>query len=288
MSNKSQLWTVLTMLEWATGYFESKEIPDPRLSIEWILADALDIKRLDLYLQFDRPLSQDELNTIRPLVKRRADFEPLQYITGSAQFFNSTIKVNRDVLIPRIETEQLVDLLLSDFKSKKNDPVRLLDIGTGSGCIPIAIKKENPEWYCHGLDISDKAIEMAKSNAELNGADVNFFTGDLNHLNSTEQLNDLSFDIIISNPPYIKPEEKSEMNSQVLNFEPELALFHNNPMQIYKNIIQYSAKLGASLYLECNDKTAGEVEQIAARFYGETSLLKDLDGNYRFVTAKTV
>ncbi len=180
MSNKSQLWTVLAMLEWATGYFESKEIPDPRLSIEWILADILGIKRLDLYLQFDRPLSQDELNAIRPLVKRRSEFEPLQYITGSAQFLNATIGVNRDVLIPRIETEQLVDLLLSDFEAKKNQPIHLLDIGTGSGCIPIAIKKEFPDWHCYGLDLSKNALDVASSNAELNQTEVSFFRADLN------------------------------------------------------------------------------------------------------------
>ena len=287
MSNKSQLWTVLAMLEWATGYFESKEIPDPRLSIEWILADILGIKRLDLYLQFDRPLSQDELNAIRPLVKRRAEFEPLQYITGSAQFLNATIGVNRDVLIPRIETEQLVDLLLSDFEAKKNQPIHLLDIGTGSGCIPIAIKKEFPDWNCYGLDLSKNALDVASSNAELNQTEVSFFRADLNQLDKSADLKEIQFDIIISNPPYIKPEEKSEMNPQVLNYEPELALFTNDPLQVYENIIQFSATLQASLYLECNDKTAVEVQQIAARYYEQISLLKDLDGNDRFLTAKT-
>ena len=287
MSNKSQLWTVLAMLEWATGYFESKEIPDPRLSIEWILADILGIKRLDLYLQFDRPLSQDELNAIRPLVKRRAEFEPLQYITGSAQFLNATIGVNRDVLIPRIETEQLVDLLLSDFEAKKNQPIHLLDIGTGSGCIPIAIKKEFPDWNCYGLDLSKNALDVASLNAELNQTEVSFFRADLNQLDKSADLKEIQFDIIISNPPYIKPEEKSEMNPQVLNYEPELALFTNDPLQVYENIIQFSATLQASLYLECNDKTAVEVQQIAARYYEQISLLKDLDGNDRFLTAKT-
>ena len=279
------MWTVLTMIEWATDYFSSINIPDPRLSIEWILAEALGIKRLDLYLQFDRPLSQDELNTIRPLVKRRANFEPLQYISGSTQFFNTKILVNRDVLIPRIETEQLVDLLLSDFTDQKNQSLNLLDIGTGSGCIPIAIKSMYPEWNCFGLDISEKAIELAKKNAAENNVDVHFFVADINSLEHSEQLKVQKFDIVISNPPYIKPEEKSEINPQVLNYEPEIALFHTDPLRIYSQIIEFAAKKEASLYLECNDKTAGEVRQIAARYYLKSSLQKDLDKNNRFVAA---
>ncbi|TVR15803.1 MAG: peptide chain release factor N(5)-glutamine methyltransferase [Balneolaceae bacterium] len=281
------VWTVLSLLEWATSYFASKNIPDPRLSIEWILAEALHCKRLDLYLQFDRPLSGDELNAIRPMVKRRAEFEPLQYITGSAQFFNTEINVTRDVLIPRIETEQLVDLILSDFADKKNQPVRLLDIGTGSGCIPIAINKEFPEWHCFGLDVSQPAIDLAKHNAELNRVGVTFFSADLLYLDQSTELKEMDFDVIVSNPPYIKPEEKVEMNAQVLNYEPELALFHNNPLQIYECIIEYASKMNASLYLECNDKTAADVKKVAAAFYNQTTLIKDLDGNSRFVVAKT-
>ncbi len=275
------------MLEWATGYFDSRSIPDPRLSIEWILAETLGCKRLDLYLQFDRPLSSDELDAIRPMVKRRAAFEPLQYITGSVQFFNSEIKVTRDVLIPRIETEQLVDIILSDFATKKDQPLRMLDIGTGSGCIPIAISKEFSAWNCFGLDVSQPAIGLAKSNAELNSVDVSFFIADLNHLDQSDQLKEMKFDLIVSNPPYIKPEEKSELNAQVLNYEPELALFHDNPLQIYERIIEYASDMNAPLYLECNDKTAADVAKIAATFYNQTVLIKDLDGNNRFVVAKT-
>src|SRR5690554_8055792 len=103
MSDTGQIWTVLSMINWASTYFKEKNVPDPRLSIEWILAEALNVKRLDLYLQHDRPLSSQELDNIRPLVKRRAAAEPLQYITGFADFLNVTIRVSPDVLIPRIE-----------------------------------------------------------------------------------------------------------------------------------------------------------------------------------------
>lgn len=273
------------MLEWATEYFEKKKVPDPRLSIEWILAEALQCKRLDLYLQFDRPLSSEELKTIRPLVRRRAASEPLQYITGSARFMNTTISVNSHVLIPRIETEQLVDLLLGHFKEKKNEPLNLLDAGTGSGCIPIAIKKENPNWYCAGFDISRKAVETAQKNARMNETEVDFFRADIFEIDRLPSKVKTSWDIIVSNPPYITESEKKEMHKQVTEYEPHSALFHAEPLKLYSEIIEFAASQNASLYLECNDKTAAGVLQIANRFFREAELFKDLDKNDRFVVA---
>lgn len=285
MSGSERVWTVLSMLEWATNYFEEKEVPDPRLSIEWIVAEALDCKRLDLYLQFERPLSSKELNKIRPLVKRRAAYEPLQYITGTAQFMDATISVNKNVLIPRIETEQLVDLLLEHFQDQKEEELNLLDIGTGSGCIPIAIKKKNPAWYCAGLDISEKAVDQAKINAEINETSVNFFQADILKLDQLPDGYQKSWDVIISNPPYITEGEKSEMHRQVTEHEPSLALFHEKPLTLYSSIINFAASQKADLYLECNDKTAEDVHQLAAKYFPEARLFKDLDGNPRFVVS---
>ncbi len=137
-------WNVLSMINWGTGYFEKKGIPSPRLSIEWILADILSLKRLNLYIQFERPLSKDELKRIREYVKRRARHEPLQYIIGYTEFMNAKINVNPDVLIPRPETEQLTELILEEHPG--NTGLNVLDIGTGSGCIAIALKMEHPDW----------------------------------------------------------------------------------------------------------------------------------------------
>ncbi len=280
MSKSGRVWTVLAMLEWATSYFTKKKVPDPRLSIEWILAETLGIKRLDLYLQFDRPLSSAELDKIRPLVKRRAAHEPLQYITGTAEFMNTTIRVTPDVLIPRIETEQLADLLLERTGHLEKEPLRLIDIGTGSGCLPIAIKKNRPGWYCAGIDISDKALKLAEENASLNEVDVHFFKGDIEKLESIESER---WDIIISNPPYITENEKNEMHPQVLKYEPTLALFHHAPLELYKKIIEFAASKNARIFLECNHKTASQVHQIASEYFPDAELLKDLDGNHRFV-----
>lgn len=284
MSNDDRVWTVLSMLEWATDYFEKKGVPNPRLSIEWIIADVLQIKRLDIYLQYDRPFSSEELDELRPLVKRRGSHEPLQYITGSAEFMSCSIKVTPDVLIPRAETEQLVELII-ERHSDRSSALSLLDIGTGSGCIPIAIKKEFSAWKCAGVDISEAALKVARHNAKINEADVHFFKGDLFSLENNPEISGKNWDVIVSNPPYIKEEEKKEMENEVLNFEPGIALFHNQPLSIYKSIISFASSKRAVLYLECNDKFASKILDLAEQYYADSELLKDLDGNDRFVVA---
>lgn len=157
MSQNSTDWTVLKILEWATSYFEEKGIRNPRLSIEWLLAYVLNKKRLDLYLIYDRPLTRDDLNNLRPLIKRRANHEPLQYITGETNFYGYKIQVMPGVLIPRPETEELVEWVLE--KTDENSQISLIDIGTGSGCIPIAVKKERPNWSISAFDVSPDAID---------------------------------------------------------------------------------------------------------------------------------
>lgn len=282
MSTKERVWTVLSMLEWATDYFSKRDVQDPRLSIEWLLSESLGVKRLDLYLQFDRPLSSEELDLLRPLIHRRAKHEPLQHITGSTQFMNTTIAVSPDVLIPRIETEQLVDLLFEQTRSISDQPVKIIDLGTGSGCIPIAIKKNRPHWECTGIDISEAALQLAVENARMNSIDVTFQKGNIENLQS--QLG-RDWDIVISNPPYISMPEKEEMHKQVIDYEPHLALFYENPLHLYKKILQFASECNAKLFLECNNKTAENVALIAEEFFRKISLLNDLDGNKRFIIA---
>lgn len=271
------------MLKWATGYFEKENVISPRHSIEWLLAHVLDVKRLDLYLLFDRPLSPSELDKLRPLVKRRASHEPLQYITGQANFMGCSIDVTPDVLIPRIETEQLVEILLTKTESESEKKVSLLDIGTGSGCIPIAIKNYRPNWDCYGLDISEKALETARSNASQNSVDVTFHSGDLMNLS---QFVDSKWDIIISNPPYIHPSELDTVEKQVREFEPRIALFHEAPLDVYKSIISFAVECQSQLYLECNHITAKEIKSIAQLSFQDAELKSDLDGNPRFIIAR--
>ena len=238
MTSKSSDWTVLNILEWATSYFKNKGIRNPRLSIEWLLAQVLRTKRLDLYLIYDRPLTRKELDIIRSMIKRRASYEPLQYIIGETNFFGSIIKVNPSVLIPRPETEELVELVLKKVPS--NDPIDVLDIGTGSGCIPIVLKKARSNWRLSAFDISSKAIYIAKENAELNNTKVNFSIDDI--FSPSSELCARKFDIMISNPPYILNSEAESIDKEVRAFEPNLALFTTSTKKIFNAIEQFSTK----------------------------------------------
>lgn len=285
-SRTDQVWTVLSMLEWGTDFFEMKGVDSPRMSIEWLLSHVLDCKRLDIYLQYDRPLSEDNLNRIRPLIKRRAVHEPLQYITGSTDFMGCKIYVNPDVLIPRDETEQLVEHIMRFFDSRRSDPLKLLDIGTGSGCIPIALKNHFPEWHCCGIDISGNALQTAEFNAMENKMDVEFILCDLNSIENVEQIAGRQWDIVVSNPPYITHKEKETLDPQVLNFEPGLALFHESPLKLYQKICSFASSQKSVLFLECSDQFADQIRDTVQHYFEWVQLLKDLDENNRFIIAQ--
>ena len=198
-SSQTDVWTVLRMLEWGTAWFTQRGIPSPRLSIEWLLADALQTRRLNLYVQHDRPLAAAELAVVRDYVRQRARHVPLQYITGSTSFYNAEIRVAPGVLIPRPETEELVELILTKWD---DTPRRVLDIGTGSGCIAVALAMERPSWEIHALDLSDEALTIARTNAQTNAVTVTFHQADL--LNSASMPVG-PWDLIVSNPPVYPP-----------------------------------------------------------------------------------
>lgn len=279
-------WTVLSMLDWATAYFSEKGIPSPRLSIEWLLAEVLHLKRLDLYLNFDRPLKTQELSDLKELIKRRAKHEPLQYIIGETDFYASTFKVNQNVLIPRPETEELVEQILQNHSNKTE--ITLLDIGTGSGCIAISLKKERPNWNVFAVDISPEALRVAKENAILNSVNVEF---ELGNLFADSILDGKQFDIIVSNPPYIDPAEAIEMHVQVKKYEPHLALFVESPIRVYQAIEMLSKKQlaksnTAELYLELNENLANSIEHCFSTDYWDSTPIKDLSGKDRMLLCR--
>lgn len=284
MKEKVEEWTVLSMLEWGTDFFEEKNVPDPRHSIEWLLAETLDTKRLDLYLKFDRPLSGQELDALRPMVKRRAQHEPLQYIVGFTDFMNARITVNEQVLIPRIETEQLVEIILDVHHSEE---LSVLDIGTGSGCIPIALKMEQPSWELFGIDISEDALNIARDNAEQNDTDVTFSKGDILNPDSISVSGPL--DLIVSNPPYVKPEEKNILERQVKDYEPAEALFFDELDKMYNSIIKFaSQKLTENgyLYLELHEKYSQQILALFDEQNWSASIKNDYDKKPRFLIAQ--
>jgi len=292
MPPKTDDWTVLSMLEWGTDYFSEKEITQPRLSIEWLLSHVLNCKRLDLYLAFDRPLSQAELNELRALVRRRTHHEPLQYITGFTDFFNCRIEVNPSVLIPRPETEQLVEMVLQ-WGAQRHE-CRVLDVGTGSGCIAIAIKNARPGWDVSGIDISPEALETAKNNAAINKADVRFAPGDLfDHTLAELQLpqGDQKYDIIVSNPPYITPAERGSLDTEVSEFEPSVALFHADIVQVYTSLRILAEKWlqpGGILFAELSEFYAPDLIRIFDLPQWDACLLTDYSNKPRFIRAVPV
>ena len=217
-------WTILKLLEWATSYFRSRDIESPRASAEILLAHALNLQRIDLYLRYDQPLDGDELNRFKVLLKRRAKREPVAYIVGRKGFWELDLKVTGDVLIPRPETECLVERAL-EILSAASAPTgqRILDLGTGSGAIILALASQQPDQLYFASDVSLKAIEIARDNARRLDLvqHVCFFGGDWFAPLGPESG---CFDLIVSNPPYIRSGELEGLQPEIVNFEPAHAL----------------------------------------------------------------
>lgn len=210
------VWTLLKLLRWMTGYFADKGVDNPRLDAELLLADQLGLDRVGLYLNHDRPLTPAELDHIRPLVKRRGRREPLQYIIGHTEFWSLKFEVTPEVLIPRADTEVLVEEALKRCGTEGY----LLDVGTGSGAIAVSLLHELPAWQGLGIDISGQALSVAEGNRDKHNLTERLKLG----VGDLSQLPDERFNLIVSNPPYISTEQWSTLMPEVRDFEPEIAL----------------------------------------------------------------
>jgi release factor glutamine methyltransferase len=235
-------------------------------------------------------LSEKKINTVDPtlldsIIYRLNQDEPIQYILGSANFFGRSFGVNSSVLIPRPETELLVEEIKNFTKSIKT-PIRILDIGTGSGCIAISLALEIPKSLITSIDIDNDALICAKQNAFALGADVNFIELDILNQELTDQ-----FDLIVSNPPYISAEEKKSMKQNVLAYEPHLALFAplNDPLIFYRTIATKCKKNltpNGSLWFEINEHFGEEIRNLLeAQGFKDVQILKDFDGKDRMIKA---
>jgi release factor glutamine methyltransferase len=218
-------WTILKILSWTVSYFKSRNVEAPRPSAEILLAHALGVDRIQLYIQYDRPLNQDELAAFRDLVKRRAQFEPAAYITGEKEFWSLPFAVTRETLIPRPETECLVEAALAFLKqdSPSGLPKRILEMGVGSGAIISALASEAGEHLYFASDISPAALQIASTNAKKNslGHAIRFFASDwLRAVKKTAP----PFDLIVSNPPYVRTGEISGLAPEIRLHEPRLSL----------------------------------------------------------------
>ena len=219
-------WTILNLLKWATGYFTSHGIDSPRATAEILLATLLNLKRIDLYLRYDQPLLKSELSEFKSLIKRRVNREPVAYIIGKKEFWSLDLEVNPNVLIPRPDTETLVEAALSclgPVDSPPDSAGQVLELGTGSGAIVLALASERPAYRYVATDISMKAIGIAQINARRHrlASVVQFVAGNwLDPFSPNEPV----FEMILSNPPYIPSEDIAGLQPEVNRFEPLLAL----------------------------------------------------------------
>jgi release factor glutamine methyltransferase len=214
-------WTVLSLLEWGAGYLEERGCDEARLHVDLLLAHVLHVPRLSLYMQFDRPLTTAELGSFKELFLRRAAREPLQYVLGETEFMTLRLKTDRRALIPRPETELLVEKVVAFLKGRSSGEMRVLDIGTGSGNIALAIVHAMPDVRMTALDLSEDALALAKENAEINGVHgIRWKNHDI-----LQPWYDLQkYTLIVANPPYVSSEDYRRLPPEIRQFEPERAL----------------------------------------------------------------
>jgi len=277
--------TVLESIKLSTDYLAGKEIESPRMNAELLLADIIGCKRLELYLSFDKPLSDVELKKYREFIKRRGRFEPLQYILGKVEFYGLDFFINPSVLIPRPETELLVEIMIN--QTNFNDDLSILDIGCGSGNISVALAANIDRIKLVATDISQQSIELAKRNAEKNyvSEKIEFIC----HNILKDDMNIFPiFDVIVSNPPYVSKESFSTLQKEIREFEPRIAVTDDNDGYTFFKVIstRSSSKLkkNGKLFFEIGENQSEEVVQIMEenRFV-DVSVIKDYQNLDRIV-----
>lgn len=285
-------WTIKRLLDWTADYFQQHGTAQPRLDAEVLLAEALHCERISLYTRFDETVDDEARSRFRGWVKRHADGEPVAYLVGHREFFSMDFVVNSHVLIPRPETEHLVtealDIIKGHFANK--DSVRIVDVGTGSGCIAIAIAKHCAKAKVEAVDVSPDALQVAKEN--IARLDV----GDQVRLVKSDLLTDVDdvpgIDIFVSNPPYIGQMEREELAASVKDFEPSAALFapDERGVEISRRLFEQfskSAAAGAFLVVESNENLARELAKILdADGHDSISVKKDIAGLDRWIVAR--
>ena len=243
-------WTVLDLVEWTENYFRESGITTPRLDAEVLLGFVLQKSRLQLYLSFEMPVFPDHLSVFRQLVQRRKEHTPVSYLTNHREFMSIDFYVDSRVLIPRPETEILVEYVLD--RTSTHGPISLVDIGTGSGAIAVSLAFNRPEWYIVATDISIDALAVAKTNATRHQTQIEFRSGDM--LSTLESVDD-KFDWIVSNPPYISSQDYKILPPDVRTFEPKLALASPpDGLQLIRILIE-----SAPNYLKPNGRLAIEI-----------------------------
>jgi release factor glutamine methyltransferase len=281
-------WTIIKLLGWTTSYFASRAIESPRAGAEILLAHVLNLQRVDLYLRFDQPLTQTERERYKALIRRRVRREPVAYITGCREFWSMNLTVSGDVLIPRPETECLVEQVLAELSSEDTaEPSRILELGTGSGAIILALASSLCRSVCFASDVSERSVRVARENARRHGLDgrVQFFCGDWT---GPLRLSGV-FDVIVSNPPYIPTGQIKTLEPEIHLYEPLRALDggYDGLASVRRLITQAHRFMrpGGRLLLEIGHDQQEAVRQIAATAgqYEDSLFTKDYAGYNRVV-----
>ncbi|WPJ94085.1 peptide chain release factor N(5)-glutamine methyltransferase [Coraliomargarita algicola] len=265
-------------------FFKEKGVPNAKLDTDILIAHSLGMKRLELYLDLDRPLTEAQLSALRPLVKRRANREPLQYIVGNTDFYGLQLKVDRRALIPRHETEELIELIVERLQAT---PQRILDLGTGSGALALALATQYPEAQVVAVDQSTEALELARENAsalELNER-VQFLAGSW----WTPLMSESPFDLIVSNPPYLTEAEMQTAEPEVIQHEPHSALVAGTDgLDDFRVLLEGAPKFlapGGLLAMETGIAQSEALSEMAQLAGLQGQSIEDLSGRPRFFFA---
>jgi release factor glutamine methyltransferase len=296
MSDSGASWTIRRLLEWTVPFFTRKEVDSPRLSAELLLSHVLRVPRIRLYTDYERPLSEPDLARYRELVRRAAEQEPIAYLTGRAHFFSLEFDVTRDVLIPRPDTETLVENVLQFVRAAPPgfESPRVLDLCTGSGCIAAAVAHHLKSSTVVATDLSERAVAVARRNVEkLKLSDrVTVETGDLFEPIS-RMVDAQPFDLIVANPPYIATGKIDSLPRSVREYEPIAALDGGiDGLMLHRRILDGAAdrvRAGGRVYLEIAFDQKDEVLNLAKQHetsFGDARVLRDHAGNDRVLTLR--
>jgi release factor glutamine methyltransferase len=296
-----QTWTIQKLLNWTTEYFTEKGIDSPRLSAELLLTCVLEMKRIELYTQFDKTVTKEQLDILHDLVKRAGQHEPIAYLTGKTEFYSLQLEVCPDCMIPRPETELLVERAI-EFLRRRNGPQFVCDLCTGCGCIAVAIAKNFSQAKIIATDICDAALNVAAKNIEKHKLKdrITLLSGDLfdpivPQLDVEKPVRhspgDGGFDLIVCNPPYVSADEYEKLEKNVKDYEPKLALFAGiDGLDVYRRIIKevdQFLKSDAALMLEIGYAQGRAIKKLLeqAGAFAEIKVEKDFHDNDRIVTA---
>ena len=268
--SRDELWTVKRVLDWTCGYLERKGDEHPRLSAEWLLSNVTGLSRVELYVNFDKPLEPNELAAMHAAIERRASGEPLQYVTGEMPFRHIVLRCERGVLIPRPETEILVDAALEGVDAARarcdaEDPVRVLEVGTGTGCIALSLASERPGTLVTATDLSERAVDLARRNRSALHLDdaVDLVLCDL--ASGVDEGLMGSFSVLVSNPPYIPTRVlREEVPAEVADFEPELALDGGEDgLDVFRRLLDLAPEALEPGGMLCVELYEGSLDQAA-------------------------